>query len=192
MRQSYKNTKIPNTFYKADTMLQKLRPENFDKVYEILQEAFPLDERRPYDEQKALLSDPQYSIYVLPNTENREIKAFVSVYQFKEFAYIEHFATNSEYRNQGLGSLLLNELSDLLRCKMCLEVELPETELAKRRIDFYKRNGFYVNAFAYTQPPISRGKKSIPLIIMTTGGRASKREFEEIKEILYKKVYKIT
>lgn len=173
-------------------MLQKLRPENFDKVYEILQEAFPLDERRPYDEQKALLSDPQYSIYVLPNTENREIKAFVSVYQFKEFAYIEHFATNSEYRNQGLGSLLLNELSDLLRCKMCLEVELPETELAKRRIDFYKRNGFYVNAFAYTQPPISRGKKSIPLIIMTTGGRASKREFEEIKEILYKKVYKIT
>lgn len=173
-------------------MLQKLRPENFDKVYEILQEAFPLDERRPYDEQKALLSEPKYSIYVLPDTEDKEMKAFVTVYQFKEFAYIEHFATNSRYRNQGLGAFLLNELSALLRCRLCLEVELPETEFAKRRIDFYKRNGFYVNEFAYMQPPISKGKKSIPLIIMTSGGTVSKSEFERIKEILYKNVYKIT
>lgn len=146
-------------------MLKKMQIQNFDKVYSIMEEAFPIDERRTYEEQKALLSRGEYSIYILPNTDSDEIKAFITVYRFPEFAYVEHFAIDGKFRNQGLGSLILKELSDLLQCNICLEVELPETETAKRRIEFYKRNGFYLNEFAYLQPPISIGKKAIPLLL---------------------------
>lgn len=172
-------------------MLKKLQPENFDKVYAIMEEAFPPDERRTYDEQKALLLNRAYSVYTLTDTENDEIKSFITVYKFEKFSFLEHFATNPKYRNQGLGALVLRELSELLQCKICFEVELPDTEFAKRRIEFYKRNGFYLNGYEYTQPAISKGKKPIPLLIMTSGGSVTKGEFEEIKETLYKNVYGI-
>ena len=38
-------------------MLQKLLEEDFDKVYRIMEESFPIDERRTYEEQKALLNN---------------------------------------------------------------------------------------------------------------------------------------
>lgn len=172
-------------------MLKKLQAQNFDEVYSIMEEAFPIDERRPYEEQKALLSREAYCIYILQNTDSDEIKAFITVYRFPKFAYVEHFATNRKFRNQGLGAVVLKELSGLLSCGICLEVELPETEIAKRRIAFYKRNGFYLNEFSYMQPPISMGKRAIPLLIMTSGGRVTQGEFEKIKSVLYQNVYGI-
>mgnify|MGYP000028292087 FL=1 len=171
-------------------MLEKLQSQDFDKVYAIMEEAFPFDERRTYDEQKELLSNPNYCVYVLYDNR-KDIKSFVTIYQFDEFAFIEHFATSNKYRKQGFGSLILNELFNLLNCRFCLEVELPETEFAKRRIEFYKRNGFFVNNFDYIQPPISEGKKALRLILMTSGGTLTKNEFEKTKAILYKKVYRI-
>ncbi len=172
-------------------MLQKLQAENFDRVYEILEEAFPADERRPYHEQKALLSNPKYTVYILPNAESTEIKAFIAIYRFRDLVYVEHFATNYKYRNQGLGSFILSELSKQFDCKICLEVELPETDAAKRRIEFYKRNGFWLNEFEYIQPPISKGKHPVPLMLMTSGGTVSEAKFESIKQTLYRNVYGI-
>ena len=171
-------------------MLEKLQSQDFDKAYAIMEEAFPFDERRTYDEQKKLLSNPNYCVYVL-HDNRKEIKSFITIYQFGEFAFIKHFATSKKYRKQGLGSLVLNELFNLLNCRFCLEVEMPETEFAKRRIEFYKRNGFFVNNFDYIQPPISEGKKALQLILMTSGGALTKNEFEKTKAILYKNVYGI-
>lgn len=173
-------------------MIEKMRNNDFDKVFSIMQDSFPLDEYRTYDEQKALLNNPKYSIYVLPDKENDSIKAFITVYQFDDFTYVEHFAVNSMYRNEGLGSLILHELRELLSCQICLEVELPQTELAKRRIGFYRRNGYFTNDYPYIQPPISEGRKSLPLIIMTSKRQVSQAEFEKIKSVLYKDVYHFT
>lgn len=172
-------------------MLRKLQAANFDKVYEIMEEAFPSDERRSYGEQKALLSKPEYAVYVSTNPESEELEAFIALYRFDGFAFIEHFATNGAYRNRGIGSSVLNELSALLKCRMCLEAEMPETELARRRIGFYKRNGFYVNDFEYVQPPISKGKMPIPMIVMSSEAPLSKSEFASIKKSVYKNVYGI-
>lgn len=171
-------------------MLEKLQIKDFGKVYSIMEEAFPSDERRSYEEQKALLFNPDYSIYTLSDKQTNEIKAFVCVWRFEAFAFIEHLATKREFRSCGLGSLILNELSTSLPCRICLEVELPDTEFAKRRIEFYKRNGFYENPFEYFQPPISKGKKTIELKIMTSNGALSENEFRIIKNTLYKEVYK--
>ena len=169
--------------------LETLQVKDFDKVYSIMEESFPIDERRTYEEQKELLNNKLYSIYILSDIENDNIKAFIAIWQFDDFAFIEHFAVSSSYRNGGIGAFILQEVKKLLSCMICLEVELPEEEMAKRRIGFYERNGFYYNEYEYMQPAISKDRNEIPLRIMTTGGKVTEDRFNEMKDILYQYVY---
>ena len=170
--------------------IREIKTDEFDKVFSILQDSFPDDEYRTYDEQKQLLKNPLYTIYVLPHSESKEIMAFIAVWQFGDFAYVEHFAVSSQHRNKNLDSKILNEVAKMLSCPLCLEVELPETDTAKRRIEFYRRNGFFYNDYSYVQPPYSKGKNPIPLAIMTSEGSIKKEEFEKLKAVLYREVYK--
>lgn len=170
-------------------MIQKMNLDDFDKIYKIMDESFPLDEHRDYQEQRELLNKPQYTIYVCYDSKPEEIKGFMAVWELGDFGFIEHFAVNKAYRNAGIGTAMLQELIQLLKQPICLEVELPDNEIARRRIDFYKRNGFYENEFPYMQPAISPGRNPIPLILMTSGGSISGNVFEEIKALLYNTVY---
>ncbi len=172
-------------------MLKKLNYSDFDKIYPIMEESFPTDERRPYDEQKSLMFNPEYSVYAVVDEKTGEVKTFITIWNFEKFAFAEHFATKKEYRGGGTGTLVLNELFDLLKRRVCLEVELPNTDFAKRRIEFYKRNGFSENFFEYVQPPISAGKNAIELRLMTTDGTLTRTEFNEVKKQIFKKVYKV-
>lgn len=194
-------------------MMEKLRKKDFDKVYDLMEKSFPIDEYRPYSEQKALLDDPAYTVYVLYDEscdgaceescgeschksydelydKLQDIKAFIAVWEFDDFAFVEHFAVHPDLRNCGIGAHVLNELAVKLGKMVCLEVEPPETEMAARRIGFYERNGFFLNEYQYMQPPISKGRKAIPLLIMTSGGKADREIFEHIKDTLYSRVYK--
>ncbi len=172
-------------------MLQRLNNNDFDKVFEVMVESFPMEEYRTYEEQKNLLKNPKYRIYIIKDEKEDNVKAFIGLWQFDQFAFIEHFAVNSKYRNQGLGSFILKELFQALSCRICLEVELPNTDFAKRRIEFYKRNGFFLNDYPYIQPSISEGRKPVPLAVMTTQSGISKALFEEIKKVLYQEVYHV-
>ena len=169
--------------------LETLQVKDFDKVYSIMEESFPIDERRTYEEQKELLDNELYNIYVLYDSKNDDIKAFIAIWQFDDFAFVEHFAVSSLYRNCGIGAFILQEVKKLLSSMICLEVELPEEEMAKRRIGFYERNGFYYNDYEYMQPAISKDRNEIPLKIMTSGGKVTEDRFNEMKDILYQYVY---
>lgn len=156
---------------------------DLDAIYKIMEESFPEDERRPYDEQRALLLDSRYSIY-------EEDGGFIATWEFDEFVFVEHFAVDKNKRNSGLGGKMLKEFLELSHKPICLEVEMPDTEIAKRRISFYERNGFFLNEYDYFQPPISKGKKIVPLMIMTSGEKVTKEVFEKIRNTLYKEIYK--
>ena len=39
-------------------MIEKLDPKEFDKVFSLMEQSFPLEEYRPYQGQKMLLEDP--------------------------------------------------------------------------------------------------------------------------------------
>ena len=123
-------------------MLRKFDLKDFDKIYEIMELSFPRDEYRPYEGQKALLDDEAYQIYVLSDEQSLEIKGLIAIWEYESLVFVEHLAVAPQYRNGGIGSLILKETEELLGKMLCLEVELPETELASRRIDFYKRNGY--------------------------------------------------
>lgn len=175
---------------KVIIMLQKLDIYNFDKVYSLMEKSFPTDEHRSYTEQKALLNDPLYNIFGVKN-DSGDVTAFITVWQFEKFAYVEHFAVDPNCRGNGIGSDILRELMSELSCMICLEVELPENDIAKRRIAFYERNGFVTNSYPYIQPPYSEELSSLPLILMTSGRRVSEEEFDEMKGLLYRNVYKV-
>ena len=170
-------------------MLKVLEQKYFDEIYALMAKSFSANELRSKSEQKALVKNPKYRIYGVTE-DSVNIKAFVSVYDLGEFAFIEHFAVSPKYRNHGLGSLLLTKLKSRLKCRMCLEVELPKDELSQRRIQFYIRNGFFLNEYEYIQPPISRDKQSVPLLLMSSDAPLSHEEFENVKKILYREVYK--
>ncbi|MEI3552766.1 MAG: GNAT family N-acetyltransferase [Acutalibacteraceae bacterium] len=94
--------------------LRVAKTEEFDKIFSILENSFPPDEYRTYEGQKSLWNHPKYTVYVIPDDESDCIKAFITVWKFEDFAFIEHFAVNPFYRNQGLGSLILHEILNLL------------------------------------------------------------------------------
>ena len=164
-------------------MLQRINETDFPEIYRIMQASFSDDEYRPYDEQLALFEEPEYRIYYMP-------AGFLAVWEFESFIYIEHFAVDPALRNSGTGSAMLQELVKQYQKPICLEVELPEDELTRRRIGFYERNGFVFNEYPYIQPPISKGKSPVPLRIMTYKSEITREEFQKMKEILYRRVYK--
>lgn len=171
-------------------MIRKLMREDFDSIFQIIEISFPEDEYRTYDEQKSLLDNSVYEVYILPDLDDKAIKAFIAVWNFDSFAFIEHFAVNPTYRNNGIGSAFLREIVCMLGKMVCLEVEPPDNEMAYRRICFYERNNFFLNKYPYTQPPISAGRNPVPLLIMTYGRYINKMEFAEIKGELFTYVYK--
>ena len=171
--------------------LKNVSVSEFEQAFSIMKDSFPEDEYRSYDEQKDLLNNKNYKMYVLVNTEE-EIIAFICLWIFESFAFIEHFAVKEKYRNHGIGTEILHKIDELLDCQICLEVELPETKMAIRRINFYKRNGYYINDnYDYVQPSYSEDKQPVPLMIVTSKGTISEMQFEKIKETLYKDVYNV-
>ena len=172
-------------------MLQFTSQSDFSEIYRIMQASFSDDEYRPYDEQLALFEEPEYWIYYMPAI-GMERAGFLAVWEFESFTYIEHFAVDPVLRNSGTGSAMLQELVRKYQKQICLEVELPEDELTRRRIGFYERNGFVFNEYPYIQPPISKGKSPVPLRIMTYGSAITQDTFEEMKRVLYQRVYKCT
>jgi len=169
------------------TPLTPLDPARFDAVFRLMEQSFPENEYRPYEEQKALLREPAYRILVPEGPGDPA--AFLALWEWEELLFLEHFAVHPEERGGGLGSRLLGEVLPTCGKLFCLEVEPPAAGIAARRIGFYERMGFFLNDYPYIQPPISAGRQAIPLRIMTYGSPVSREEFEGIRELLYERVY---
>lgn len=184
-------TSAPNARKGITNMLTKLTKDDFEGIFELIEKSFPTDEYRQKSCQRALFSQPEYEVWGIKNAENAlQTDAFISLWRFDGFTYCEHFAVRRELRGCGTGSQILTEILQNEQKRICLEVELPETETAKRRIAFYERNGFTLNRFPYMQPPLGEDREPLPLMIMTSGGAIEKDEFERIRKTLYRNVYR--
>ena len=170
-------------------MLQKLKNTEFDQVYALMEESFPKEEYRDYEKQKELFAHSEYQIFIKKDKESGEINAFFAVWEFDSFMYVEHFAVNPAMRNGGVGGKMLRTLLESTKKMIILEVEPPEEEMAARRVEFYKRNGFYFNDYPYIQPSMGEGRKEMPLFLMRTGRKMSEEEYNKICDTLYTKVY---
>lgn len=164
--------------------------DEFDDIFEIMDEAFPDSEMRTYEKQKDLLNDKYYRIITKKN-ENNKVIAFMAVWEFNDFTFVEHLATSRDARGSGIGTKFLCEYINEAQKPIILEVEPPNTEIAKRRIGFYQRIGFCLNDFPYKQPPLREGHGWSPLMVMTYPSPIHEKEFKKYKDKIYKESYKI-
>lgn len=103
-----------------------LNENAFVEAFSLLRTSFPSDEMRDYDEQKNLLTDPDYNLFGLREQCDNRLIGLISVWLLDDFGYIEHLATAPKYRCKGLGKTLLNSTINALGVPVCLEVEKPK------------------------------------------------------------------
>ena len=151
----------------------------------LFEEAFPEQERPPFS---SLRHRDAGKFHFLVAENGDDPVGILTYWTFEDLVYIEHFAIAEELRNQGIGkATFLNFLSQQQE-QVVLEVEVPNTEEADHRVEFYASMGFFHNPQPYIQPSYHGDDRSVPMIIMSKY-ELDDNEFEEIKQLLYHEVY---
>jgi GNAT superfamily N-acetyltransferase len=83
-----------------------------------------------------------------------------------DFTFLEHLAILPTHRNKGIGGGVI-ELAKKQLAPFLLECEPPETEIAARRLAFYRRCGLLQNDHPYIQPSYRENEEGVPLILMS-------------------------
>ena len=155
----------------------------FAWAYDLLDESFPPIERRSRLEQLAVLSHPDYRLEVAV-ADGRKV-GVVGYFESPSFIYFENFCTLPQLRNHGFGSAVLQALVAKYADRLfVLEAELPTTELTKRRIEFYKRNGMFVNVYDHIQPHYRKGDADLHLLVLSHGRKITRDEYSTFKQYL--------
>ncbi len=174
--------------YKCFDMLSPISEDEFNMFYELIVSSFPKEERRSREGFLELIkTSPYYKIHTLFKGE-RLISLF-TVWDFDDFRFGDHFAVSENERGGGIGGELLEKILKESSVPFILEVELPETQTARRRIGFYARHGFCENPYPYLLPPMQEGLSALPMEILSYPEALSKDEFDSIVSKLYSTVY---
>jgi ribosomal protein S18 acetylase RimI-like enzyme len=154
------------------------------KIFASYSTTFPEDERRSLEQFQLLFKNKNIEITALFLNEN--FVGYAIIWQLSGFNFMEHFEVFSEFRNQKLGSFVIQNISKKYP-KLILESE-PENlnEDAKRRINFYERNNFQILDKNYLQPAYSDGKNQLELWLM---GNYLPENLDSVKGNIIKVVY---
>lgn len=153
-------------------------------------ESFPEEERRAFPLLLDLLADsPYFRLYLL--TVKGQYVGFITVWQFERFTYVEHFAIDPVARSGGIGAAAMRQQLEQVQQPVVLEVEPPEDDLTRRRVGFYERLGFVLDEHPYQQPPYREGDPWLDLRLMYFGIMDFAPLYEEVREQIYKQVYKV-
>lgn len=175
---------------KIFSMQNPISKADFEKFYALLEASFPQGELRTKAAFWELCESSKfYKIFTL--FKDSELVALFTVWEFRSFSFGDHFAVSPNARCGGIGTRLLNEVTKNCLSPFVLEVELPEDELSKRRLNFYLRNGFNKNSQEYILPPMQEGFEAIPMHILSYPTLVGDSDFDKIKDKIYKEVYGI-
>lgn len=165
--------------------LQAVKENELEVVYRSMQRNFCDDEIRTAEGFKKEFKTENYHLVHL--VKDGVKVGYMGIWQLSGFAFIEHFVVHEQFRSKGCGSEALGKCKELYG-SLVLEAEPPEDGDKIRRINFYKRNGFYVNEdIAYLQPPYKEGGGSVKLYLLSYPQAITNAE-AAIAEI-YKQVY---
>ncbi len=151
---------------------------NFTQCWNLYCAAFPAHERRPFDYHIETLKKAAFNFEAVFDDTN--FIGIISWWNLPNFRYIEHFAVSPDSRNFGYGKLILQNFVNESEKPILLEVEKPDNEIQKRRIDFYERFGFKLNHSEYAHPPYS-GDEWVDLFVMTHPNEISETELMHFK-----------
>jgi ribosomal protein S18 acetylase RimI-like enzyme len=93
---------------------------------------------QPHEIRKKLKNDPD--LFLVAEFGDVLIGAVLGGYDGRR-GMVYHLAVANEYRKEGVGKVLMQELEDRLRLKGCLKYYLLVTKRNKEALDFYKKIG---------------------------------------------------
>lgn len=160
----------------------------YSYVEDLLVQSFPDNEYRPLKQLREY-TDHKQQFYNNVIIDNEIPVGVITYWDFETFFYVEHFAVSPKLRNGGYGQKTLELLCRYLNGPIILEVEIPDHEMARRRIAFYQRQGFALWNHPYQQPPYKPGDNYLPMLLMAYGNLQSDRDFERIQACIYREVY---
>lgn len=157
-------------------------------------DAFPSDERRSWrstnDISRFLSAHKEMNISLLYDGQNHFGGFIIYWYLTEDTIYIEHLATLPSLRGNGLGTMIIEHMTNTYGKHLILEVEPPTDTITQRRVNFYERNGLILHeSLQYRQPPYSPDKQPLDLCIMTTPALSDEELNVRIIPNLYKIVY---
>lgn len=159
--------------------------EEFDKLMQLYVEAFPLEERRDEGQLKVMLTEEPRMFFNAVSCDDKLSGLFV-YWDFGSFYYLEHLAVYAEMRNAKIGQQTLDWMKENLNGLRILEAEPAETEIAKRRVCYYERNGYTVYEKEYLQPAYRPDGDGCRLWVMCNYEDAGLNEkLEQMKEAVY-------
>lgn len=161
--------------------------EAYRFVEKLLSAAFPREEYREFAEWRELTACKGIFHNNLICDDGAPV-GFISFWDFGRFHYVEHFATLPQLRNRGYGKQVLELLPGVLQTPIVLEAEAPDSDMARRRIGFYRRHGFALWGGEYRQPPYRAGGDWLPMCLMAYGD-LPESEFPDVRDTIYREVY---
>lgn len=162
--------------------------EDLAFVRELYESAFPEDERREWSSLMSLCNTRTTFELRVVCDDGRRV-GFITVWQWADWRYIEHFAIDASCRGKGTGADVLRALLAEDNRPVVLEVEIPVDETSRRRVGFYRRLGFVLHDdFQYIQPSYGKDRKSLPMCLMTYGA-PEEPNLSAVARLLYREVY---
>jgi ribosomal protein S18 acetylase RimI-like enzyme len=128
-------------------------------------ESFPLNERRISGQQFNIFNKSDYVL----NTyiSDHQFVGFISYWTAKQFIFIEHLAIAPEFRNQGLGSIILKNFIESNPILIILEIETPFDDISSSRLRFYESLNFKLNDHNHHQPVYHQGNELVAMKILS-------------------------
>ncbi len=144
--------------------LREIEEVNFSQIYKKLENAFPYEERRDFQDYEIYFKNKHFKPFEI--VDSTKAVGLVNLWLFESYIYIEHLLIDPELRSGGYGTKAIELVKKLYKKPIILEAEAPETEIQIKRIRFYEKSGFKINPYSYLQPSFHNGEP-VPLKLLS-------------------------
>lgn len=143
--------------------------------------SFPRHEQRKRPSQDAILANEEYRFTLVYDEE--QFVGDILFWETENFIYVEHFCICEGLRGRKYGQRAL-ELLAKRGNTVILEIDPPVDEISIRRKGFYERCGFTANPYPHVHPPYHADCHGHELVIMSSPGPITQREYGAFKDHL--------
>ncbi len=154
-------------------------------AWQLYESSFPINERRPFRLHIKATLDKRFCPYVYISGQ-MELLAIYFYWNFLDFRYLEHFAVNPNYRNQGIGSKLIQMLNADKK-PIILEIEPPMDKQTKKRLNFYERNHFKHTGYGFKQLKYRQNANDLHLDLLCNK-EMDRDLYEQFRKTIYQEL----
>ena len=165
-------------FYEIKTTTDKW----YDDFLKIYSTSFPIHEQRDNEQQKEAFKNEHYHLICL--IESEKLHSFICYWEFENYVYIEHFAVNNKLRGQNIGSGTLSLFKQEINKTIILEIDPVKDKVSAKRLRFYEKSGFKVNAYRHHHPPYNSNYPPHELAVLSTDIVLTQNQYDIFKHDL--------